>query len=94
MILPQDPLPGLVYLIIFLAGLTAGLVAVAWLGSRLVARLGWSMDAHGVFRRVVGGIVLLVGLLVVTGLDKTLLSWLVSQGWYDWQVTLENWLVP
>ena len=91
-ILPQSPLEGLVYLILFLIGLAAGLFAVAWLGSRLVKRLGWSMDPDGAFRRGIGLLLLIVGVFILTGLDKTLLSWLVSQGWYDWQVNLENWL--
>ncbi len=89
-ILPQEPLAGVGYLLVFLAGLAMALGLVAALGSGLVRRLGWSMDPDGIFRRSVGVVLIVVGVMLATGFDKSILSWLVSQGWFDWQVELES----
>ena len=91
-ILPSDPLPGVLYLLAYVAGLLGMLALVAAVGKRLVRALGWGLNPHGIFRRVLGLALIILGLLIVTGLDKQLSSWLVSQGWFDWQVQLENWL--
>lgn len=93
-ILPQTPLAGLTYLAIYLLGLLAMLALVGAMGRRLVGRLRWGVDPQGSFRRVVGVILVVFGILLVTGLDKSISSWLVNQGWFDWQVALEEQLRP
>lgn len=89
-ILPVSPLAGLGYLIVFVAGLALMLALIAIFGNKLVRKLGWSLDPHGVFRRVLGVILLVVGILILTGLDKVLLGLLVENGWYDFQIELES----
>lgn len=91
-LLPADPLQGMLYLLAYVIGLLGMLALVAVLGRRMVRALGWGLNPHGLFRRVLGVVLIILGILVVTGLDKTISSWLVSQGWFDWQVQLESWL--
>ncbi|MDO4773560.1 MAG: hypothetical protein Q4A37_00310 [Candidatus Saccharibacteria bacterium] len=92
-ILPSSPILGLVYLMAYVAGLLAVLALVAVSGQRMVRCLGWSLQPGGVFRRTMGAIVVLFGVMIMTGFDKTVSAWLVSQGWFDWQLTLEElWL--
>lgn len=91
-LLPADPLQGMLYLLAYVIGLLGMLALVAVLGRRVVRALGWGLNPHGLFRRVLGVVLIILGILVVTGLDKTISSWLVSQGWFDWQVQLESWL--
>ncbi|MDO4684698.1 MAG: cytochrome c biogenesis protein CcdA [Candidatus Saccharibacteria bacterium] len=91
-LLPADPLQGMLYLLAYVIGLLGMLALVAVLGRRVVRVLGWGLNPHGLFRRVLGVVLIILGILVVTGLDKTISSWLVSQGWFDWQVQLESWL--
>lgn len=92
-ILPVDPLEGLVYLISFIAGLVLALVAVVVFGSRLVRKLGWGLNPDGWFRRGAGILLIAIGVMIITGLDKDILAWFVTNGWFDWQVSLENELI-
>jgi cytochrome c biogenesis protein CcdA len=89
-ILPTDIFRGTIYLLVFLTGLGIALTAIAIGGSNLVAKLGWSLDPQGAFKRTVGGLFIAIGLLIALGLDKEILGWLVERGWYDWQLDLED----
>ena len=89
-ILPQDLGEGTVYLLAFLLGLGLLLAAVAIGGRRAVTKLGWSLDPQGKFKRGVGLLLIGLGLLIAMGWDRDLLSGLVENGWYDWQLRLEE----
>lgn len=89
-ILPADPLRGLGYLIAYVAGLTLLLAAVMVGGRALLTRLRWAIDPEGAFHKVLGVVLVLVGVAIATGLDKTLLALLVERGFFDWQIGLEG----
>lgn len=89
-ILPKDPVEGLVYLATFVAGLAAMLYLVLVGGSSVVRKLGWGINPRGWFKRIVGVMFVLVGISILTGFDKDILSYLVEQGWFDWQMSLER----
>ncbi len=89
-ILPVQPLAGLGYLLVFVAGLALMLALIAIFGQKLIKKLGWGINPRGTFRRVLGVILLVVGLMIVTGFDKTILGFLVENGWYDFQIQLES----
>jgi cytochrome c biogenesis protein CcdA len=92
-ILPADPLLGFVYLLTFVIGLSLMLALLAIFGRALVAKLGWGINPNGVFRKVLGVLLLLIGIAIATGLDKDLLSLLVENGLYDFQINLESGLM-
>lgn len=92
-VLPSDPLAGLLYLVAFVVGLSAMLWAIAFGGQKLIRRLGWTLNPRGWFRRTLGIILIVVGLAILTGLDKILLAELVQSGFYDFQVQLESGLI-
>jgi cytochrome c biogenesis protein CcdA len=89
-ILPTEPTEGLLYLTAFVAGLSAMLYLVLVGGSTVVRKLGWGINPHGWFKRIVGVLFVLVGISILTGFDKDILSWLVENGWFDWQMSLED----
>lgn len=89
-ILPAQPLEGLVYLLAYIAGLMLMLGVIAIFGQKLIARLGWGINPESRFHRILGIILIVVGIAIMTSFDKTLLTWLVSQGWFDWQVQFEQ----
>jgi cytochrome c-type biogenesis protein len=89
-LLPVDPILGLVYLIAFVVGLSAMLVLLAVCGRSLVSKLGWGINPRGVFKKVLGIILIVVGLAILTGLDKTILTVLVENGVYDFQNGIES----
>ncbi|HEX9594610.1 MAG TPA: hypothetical protein VF996_00540 [Candidatus Saccharimonadales bacterium] len=89
-ILPNNAAQGTLYLLAFLSGLGLFLAAIALGGQKLIARLNWSLDPHGKFKRGVGLMLILLGVMIATGLEKDILAWLVSNGLYDWQIRLEE----
>lgn len=89
-ILPATPVRGVIYLTAFVAGLASMLALISIAGSKVVQKLGWGINPKGWFKRTLGVIFLIVGILIATGLDKELLAVLVENGWFDWQVSLES----
>lgn len=89
-ILPATPVKGLLYLLAFVAGLAGTLAVISVAGSKAVQKLGWGINPHGWFKRILGIIFLIVGVLIATGFDKEILSYVVQNGWFDWQVKLES----
>ncbi len=89
-ILPVSPLEGLVYLMAFVLGLALMLFAISIFGQKLISKLGWGINPNGMFRKVLGLILLVVGILIATGLDKSLLAYLVQNGFYDFQIFIES----
>lgn len=77
-VLPAQLGYGLVLLAAYVLGLCLTLLAVALAGRRLIARLGWVADPHGRFRRALGVVFVVVGILVLTGLDRSLQAWLIE----------------
>lgn len=89
-VLPAEFVPGLIYLIVYVIGLCLALLAVALAGRRLVKHLGWTLDPQGWFRRSVGALMVIVGLMVLLGGDKALQTFIIDQGLYAPLESFEN----
>ncbi len=92
-ILPVDPLIGMAYLIAFVVGLSLMLALLAIFGRALVQKLGWGINPNGVFHKVLGIILVIIGIMIITGIDKDILTILVESGIYDFQIDLESGLM-
>lgn len=77
-VLPAHPFAGFVYLVSYAMGLSLALLAIAFVGQKLVDKLGIASDPRGYFKRVIGVLFILVGLAVTFGLDKILATSLPS----------------
>lgn len=82
-VLPQSFAVGFVYLIAYAIGLSLALLAVALLGQKLIDRLGWATDPNGKFRKAIGIIFIIVGVLIATGIEKKIETALLDTGWVD-----------
>ncbi|QBE49238.1 cytochrome c biogenesis CcdA family protein [Leucobacter triazinivorans] len=89
-VLPASFAEGLAAIIAYAAGLAGMLLLIALLGRSLVRRLGWLADPHGWFRRTVGVVFIVVGLVIVTGFDKQVQTWILDSGLYDPIAELEG----
>lgn len=89
-ILPASFGQGLGYLFVYALGLAAALSLIAIAGRGIIARLGWAVDPNGWFRRLLGGLLIIVGLSVLFGLDKQLQTFLLDRGYYDAIVKIED----
>lgn len=78
------------YLFIYTIGLGLMMLLVAYGGQKVVSKLGWATDPHGIFRKVLGTIFLLIGIGIITGFDKTIEGWLVDSPFYEWIINIES----
>lgn len=93
-ILPSTPFIGLLYLLAFILGLALMLALLAVFGYKLIRKLGWGLNPNGLFRRLLGTVLVIIGIMIVTGADKVILGLLVENGWYDFQINLESNFMP
>jgi len=69
-VLPVSFGVGLVYLLVYALGLALMLGLIAYFGQRLTIHLGWAANPHGWFKKILGILLILVGLAIVTGFEK------------------------
>lgn len=89
-VLPVNFLEGLFYIIIYSLGLATVMLAISLLGRKLVNKLNILANPNGWFKKSLGVIFILVGIAVVTGLDKELETNLIANGSVDWLIDFEN----
>lgn len=77
-VLPSDLGYGMVLLGAYLVGLCGTLLAISLAGQRLLSRVRWIADPHGWFRRALGAVFILIGLVIITGYDKTIQTWILE----------------
>lgn len=82
-VLPASFIRGFVYLLAYAAGMSATLLAIAYLGQAFTLKLKNLSNPNGWFKRLVGITFIVVGLMVLFGLDKKLQAYVLEQGWYD-----------
>ena len=77
-VLPASTGRGLALLTAYVLGLTAVLLAIGLLGQRAVRRMRWAADPHSVWRRGLGVLFVVIGLLVATGDMQALETWILE----------------
>jgi peptide methionine sulfoxide reductase msrA/msrB len=81
--LPASFFLGTLYLLAYVLGLSLVLLLIALLGERLTKRLGGLADSRGYFKKVIGGLFVIIGLLIVLGLDKKIETKILDSGYFD-----------
>ena len=76
-VLPADFGYGMLLLFAYVIGLSGTLLAISLLGQRAVRGAAWAADPNGWFRRGLGAIFVIVGVLVLTGWMKDIETWLI-----------------
>lgn len=89
-ILPVSFGQGLIYLTAYAIGLAVALLLIALLGRTIVAKLGWAANPSGWFHKLIGVLLVLAGLAVIFGLDKTFQTYVLDQGYYEPIMKLEE----
>ena len=69
-VLPVNFNVAMVYMISYVAGLSLMLLLVGFLGQKLVRKLKWASNPHGLFTKIVAIIFIVVGILIISGYDK------------------------
>jgi cytochrome c biogenesis protein CcdA len=89
-ILPTSFTQGLLYLFLYALGLATALSLIALLGRSIVLKLGWAADPRGWFHKTIGLLLIIAGVAVVFGLDKSVQTFVLENGWYDPILRLEQ----
>jgi cytochrome c-type biogenesis protein len=79
-VIPASFAVGTFNLVAYAIGLSVVMLAIALLGQRFLAGAKWAADPHGIFKKVLGIIFILVGIFVLTGIDKKFESYLLDKG--------------
>jgi cytochrome c biogenesis protein CcdA/thiol-disulfide isomerase/thioredoxin len=88
-VLPQSFARGIADLAAYAVGLGIVLFLIAFLGQKVVDRVGGLADPKGWFKRTIGILFLIIGICIVTGLDKNVEAYLTLHG-YTGVSTLEE----
>lgn len=89
-VLPASFGLGLLYLSAYVLGLCLILGLAAVLGSQLTKRFKWSLNPGGWFRRSIGILMVLTGIMLLFGGDKAIQTYVIDQGWYAPVESIEN----
>lgn len=81
-VLPASFVLGTVYLIAYITGLMIVLLGIALLGERLVSKLAFAADPRGLFKRGVGVLFIVLGLIIALGYDKKIETALLDLGFF------------
>lgn len=79
-VLPASFAVGLVNLIAYALGLAVVLLLIAVFGQRVIEKLKWAANPDGAFKKVLGVVFVIVGLLIILGIDKQIETALVERG--------------
>ena len=89
-VLPVSFFEGILYILVYSLGLAVVMLAISLLGRTLVNNLKIVANPNGWFKKILGVIFLLIGIAIVTGLDKQLETALINGGSVDWLIDFEN----
>jgi cytochrome c biogenesis protein CcdA len=92
-VLPGNYSTGIIYLAAYSTGLAIALLGIALLGKRMIDKIKWASNPHGVFQKIIAVLFILVGLAVATGFDKDVQAYLLEKDFLNIK-TLEEKLVP
>ncbi|MCA9382787.1 cytochrome c biogenesis protein DipZ [Candidatus Dojkabacteria bacterium] len=82
-VLPQSFWIGVLNLLLYVIGLALVLSIIAVFGQKAVAKMKWAANPNSVFKKILGAILVIVGIFISTGLDKDLETFLLDNGLFD-----------
>jgi len=82
-VLPASFALGTLYLLAYVLGLSLVLLLIALLGQRFADHLSSVSDSRGYFKRGIGVLFILLGLMIMTGYEKKLETAILDSGYLD-----------
>ena len=82
-ILPKSFTAGLIYLAAYALGLVLTLLIFALIGIRLIYRFTWAIDTHSTFRRSLGVLFILIGVVIFAGYEVRVETWVANRLPFD-----------
>lgn len=82
-VLPVSLAVGIIYMVAYIVGLCLALLIVVFLSSKVISKLGLFVDQNGYFKKILGVVFILVGILIISGIDKKLQTSILNKGFFD-----------
>ncbi|KND50963.1 MAG: hypothetical protein AB202_00965 [Parcubacteria bacterium C7867-007] len=82
-VLPASFALGTLYLLAYVSGLSISLLAIALLGQRFADKLSGIADPKSRVKRTIGVLFVILGLLIVTGIEKKIEAGIITSGFFD-----------
>lgn len=82
-VLPVSFVLGSVYLLSYVTGLSIALLLIALLGQRFADRLAGVADSRGLLKRGIGVLFVVLGLMIVFGIEKKLETAILDSGYFN-----------
>jgi cytochrome c biogenesis protein CcdA/thiol-disulfide isomerase/thioredoxin len=82
-VLPRSFLSGLIYLIVYAIGLSLALLVVSLAGKKAIKKYHWAIDTHSAFRRSLGVLFIIIGVVVFAGLQIKVETWIANRLPFD-----------
>lgn len=82
-VLPASFALGALYIVAYVVGLSLVLLLIALLGERITHQLSGYADPHGWFKRALGALFIVLGLLIAFGFDKKIETAILDVGYFD-----------
>ena len=82
-VLPRNFAEGVIYIVAYALGLCVVLLLVGIFGQKVIAKFAWATNPYGWFKRGTGVLLVLAGLAIMTGADRSLQQYVVDRGILD-----------
>lgn len=80
-VLPSDLGKGILYLSLYLMGLSIPLLLIGYGGRSVISRFHFAANPQGYFKKSMGIVLILIGIFILTGIDKRLEALLIEKGY-------------
>jgi len=82
-VLPRSFAEGVLYIAAYALGLCTVLLLVGIFGQKAIHKFAWASNPYGWFKRSIGVLLVVAGLLIITGLDRKLQLFVIETGILD-----------
>lgn len=82
-VLPKNFAEGMIYLLAYCFGLVLVLLLLSLFGQQFLSRYPWAVNPMSWFRRSIGIVFIVIGLMLITGVEKRFQTWLVERNPFD-----------
>ncbi|MBT6068780.1 cytochrome C biogenesis protein [Candidatus Peregrinibacteria bacterium] len=91
-VLPQNFAVGFLNLIVYTVGMLIPLLIIGYSGQRITRHLRFAVNPNGIFKRLLGTLLIITGLAIFTGYDKVLEAKILDTG-YTGPINIEKQLI-
>lgn len=82
-LLPASLASGITYLLAYSLGLASVLLLISLFGRTFVNKFKWLAEPNGAFKKTIAIVFIIVGLVILFGIDKKVQTYVLEKGWYD-----------